>query len=132
MRTERDAMVTSSGGTSSARITKKVDAGGSSTYLSRMAPNWSMRWKSSSTSTLRLPSAGESAACLTICLRRRRVDAALRRGRLHDVEVGVGLGQREAHVALGVLALGARREQEGRERPAPRRASPNPPGPTSR
>ena len=67
--------MTSSGGTSSARITKKVEAGGSSTYLSRMAPNWSMRWKSSSTSTLRLPSAGERAACLTTC---RAVGASMR------------------------------------------------------
>ena len=39
MRTDREAIVTSSGGTSSARITKKVDAGGSSTYFSRIAPN---------------------------------------------------------------------------------------------
>ena len=110
-------MVTSSGGTSSARITKKVDAGGSSTYLRRMAPNWSMRWKSSSTSTLRLPSAGDRAACLTTASAVPRVDATLGRGRLHDVQVGVGLGQREADVALGVLALGAGREQQGRERP---------------
>ena len=68
MRTDRLAMVTSSGGTSSARITKKVDGGGSSTYLRRIAPNWSMRWKSSSTSTLRSPSAGDRAACFTIAL----------------------------------------------------------------
>ena len=70
-----DAMVTSSGGTSSARITKNVDGGGSSTYFRRIAPNLSMRWKSSSTSTLRAPSAGLSAACCTIS---RAVGASMR------------------------------------------------------
>ena len=112
-----DAIVTSSGGTSSARITKKVDAGGSSTYFSRMAPNWSMRWKSSSTSTLRLPSAGRERRLLDDLPGRRRVDAALRGGGLHDVEVGVRLGEGQAHVALGLLALGARRQQQRGERP---------------
>ena len=126
MRTDRLAIVTSSGGTSSARITKNVDGGGSSTYLRRIAPNWSMRWKSSRTSTLRSPSAGDSAACFTIGLGGGSVDAALGGGGLDDVEVGVRLGQREALVALGVLALAARPRGAAPRRPWRRRASRSP------
>ena len=62
-RTQREAMVTRSTGTSSARITNTVDGGGSSTVFSRRAaPSGRSRWNSSRMSTFRCPSTGESEA----------------------------------------------------------------------
>ncbi len=45
---------------------------------------------------------------------------------LDDVEVGVGLGQREPTVPLGIVAVAARREEHRGEGLAPRPASPSP------
>ncbi len=62
MRTQRLAMVTSSGGTNSARTTKTVPGGGSSMVLSNAGPASFTRWKSLRTRTLRSPSIGLKAA----------------------------------------------------------------------
>ena len=55
-------MVTSSGGTYSARTTNTADGGGSSMVLSSAGPASRTRWKSARTSTLRSPSTGLRAA----------------------------------------------------------------------
>ena len=70
IRTQREAMVTSSGGTWSARITKTVLAGGSSTILSRGATASWARWNSVSSSTLRSASFGVRMASRRISLAR--------------------------------------------------------------
>jgi hypothetical protein len=62
----REAMVTSSGGTSSARMTKKVDGGGSSMAFNRIGAASVTRWNSVRRSTLRRPSEGLREARLTM------------------------------------------------------------------
>jgi hypothetical protein len=60
MRMQRDAIVTCSGGTSSASKTNTAVAGGSSMVLSRLAAaSGSALWKRSITMTLRRPSIGD-------------------------------------------------------------------------
>ena len=66
-RTHRDAIVTRSTGTKSARTMKWVDAGGSSIVFNRRpAPTALSRWNSWRISTLRSPSTGDRAAWRTI------------------------------------------------------------------
>ncbi|MDQ3351550.1 MAG: hypothetical protein M3501_06270 [Actinomycetota bacterium] len=66
MRTQREAIVTSSGGTKSAQIRKIVDAGGSSIDFSRIAAaSGRTRWNSFKMSTLRSPSTGAIDDCTT-------------------------------------------------------------------
>ena len=80
MRTQRLAIVTSSGGTCSARMTNTVPGGGSSIVLSSAGAASSTRWKSVSTSTLRAPSTGTGRRPAgDLAARRRR--AATRRCR---------------------------------------------------
>ena len=69
MRTHREAMVTSSGDTWSARITNTVLGGGSSTTFSSAGTASWARWNSGTTSTLR-------AASLGVRMARRRISRA--------------------------------------------------------
>ncbi len=66
MRTQREAMVTSSGGTSSASTTNTVPGAGSSMAFNRMGALRTTRWNSSRTRTLRAPSMGERLARSTM------------------------------------------------------------------
>ena len=117
MRTQRDAMVTSSGGTWSARMTKIVLAGGSSTTLSRGATASWARWNSVSSSTLRPASFGVRMASRRIS--RARLDGQEGALPLDHHQVGVDLGQGPgAHVAPVGPASGA--QQGGGQRPGRR------------
>ena len=66
MRTQRDAMVTSSGGMCSARMTNTVLSGGSSIVFRSLGAASRTRWKSTGTRTLRRPSTGLSDASCTM------------------------------------------------------------------
>ena len=111
MRTQREAIVTSSGGTSSASTTKIVPAGGSSIVFSSFGATAAvMRWNSSSTSTLRSPSIGDSDAARTMssaCL--AEIDAPSR-----STISRSGCVPCEREPGVTVVAVGARRRQERR------------------
>ena len=132
MRTEREAIVTSSGGTSSARITKNVDGGRLLDVLEEDRPEL--------VDEVEVLEHEDLAGALGRAERRLLhdlpggggVDAALGGGRLDDVEVGVGLGQGQPGVALGVLARRCPRTAAARRRPGPRPACRSRTGPTSR
>ena len=115
MRTQRDAIVTRSGGTKSARTTNVVDGGGSSIVLSRRAAASAVRrWNSWRTMTLRAPSTGASGGDVDDLAGLLGGDR--RAGALDLVDVGVlaarGPGGRRAR--LGSSTPG---EQHGGERP---------------